>query len=112
MDAIDLLTHDHDEVRALFERFRNAHEQEDSDEMRTVASSIFEELEVHTTIEEEIFYPAVHDQSEDLAEVVDEGLQEHHVVDVLMNEARELQVGDEAWVAKVTVLMENVEHHA
>ncbi len=74
MNAIDLLTQDHDEVRALFKRFEAAHEAEDSEEMSAVASSIFEELEVHTTIEEEVFYPAVHDESDDLAEVVDEGV--------------------------------------
>ncbi len=112
MNAIDLLTQDHNEVRALFEKFQSAQEQEDTDQMSTVATSIFEELEVHTTIEEEIFYPAVRDASEELAETVDEGLQEHHVVDVLMNECRDLQAGEDDWVAKITVLIENVEHHA
>ena len=29
-----------------------------------------------------------------------------------MNEARELSPGDDEWVAKLTVLIENVEHHA
>ena len=38
---------------------------------------------IHTTIEEEIFYPAIHDLSEEIGETVDEGLQEHHVADVL-----------------------------
>jgi hemerythrin superfamily protein len=112
MDAIELLTQDHDEVRGLFKDFEAAHEAEDTDRMQEVATRIFEELEVHTTIEEEVFYPAVRDQSEDLAEVVEEGLQEHHVVDVLMNEARDLEAGDDEWVAKITVLIENVEHHA
>ena len=78
MNAIDLLIQDHNEVRALFKRFEDAHEAEDTEEMSTVASSIFEELEVHTTIEEEIFYPAVHDTDGDISEVVDEGVQEHH----------------------------------
>jgi hemerythrin-like domain-containing protein len=112
MNAIDLLTQDHNEVRSLFEKFKSAQEQEDTDQMSAVASTFFEELEVHTTIEEEVFYPAVHDASEDLAETVDEGVEEHHVVDVLMNEARDLQAGTDEWVAKITVLIENVEHHA
>jgi hemerythrin superfamily protein len=112
MDAITLLTNDHHEVRGLFEKFKAAQEAEDTDQMSSVATTIFEELEVHTTIEEEIFYPAVHDGSEELAETVDEGIQEHHVVDVLMNECRDLQAGDDDWVAKITVLIENVEHHA
>jgi hemerythrin superfamily protein len=112
MNAIDLLTNDHNEVRGLFEAFKAAQEQEESDRMSELATRIFEELEVHTLIEEEIFYPAVHDKSEELAETVDEGVQEHHVVDVLMKECRELEAGADEWVAKLTVLIENVEHHA
>lgn len=112
MDGLDLLIADHNRVRGLFARFRQAHDDEDTPAMGELAGKIFEELEVHTAIEEEIFYPAVHDLSDELAEVVDEGVQEHHVVDVLMAEARELTPGDAEWVAKVSVLIENVEHHA
>ncbi len=112
MDAIALLTADHNRVRGLFARFKEAHENDDAQAMVDLAAKIFEELEVHTTIEEEIFYPAVHDADADLAEVVDEGIQEHHVVDVLMAELREVEAASDEWVAKMTVLIENVEHHA
>jgi hemerythrin superfamily protein len=113
MDAIELLTADHDEVRALFERFRTAHEQDDTAAMAEVAEQVMAELDVHTTIEEEIFYPAVRDaDGEDLDEEVAEAIQEHHVVEVLMNEMADLDPADEEWVAKMQVLMENVEHHA
>jgi hemerythrin superfamily protein len=112
MDALDLLTADHNRVRGLFARFNEAKEQDDTDEMARLADKIFEELRVHTTIEERIFYPAVHDLGDELGEVVDEGLEEHHVVDVLMDEMAQLQPDDAQWVAKMTVLMENVEHHA
>jgi len=112
MDAIELLTQDHNEVRSLFEQFKSAHEAEDTDRMKEVAGKVFAELDVHTTIEEEIFYPAVRGEDDELDESVDEGLQEHHVVDVLMNEMRDLEAGDDEWVAKMTVLIENVEHHA
>ncbi len=112
MDAIELLTQDHNEVRSLFEQFKAAQEAEDTDRMREVAAKVFAELDVHTTIEEEIFYPAVRDEDEELEETVEEGIQEHHVVDVLMNEMRDLEPGDDEWVAKMTVLIENVEHHA
>ena len=112
MDGLDLLIADHNRVRGLFARFRDAHQNSDTPLMDELAGKIFEELEVHTAIEEELFYPAVHDLSEELAEVVDEGVQEHHVVDVLIGEARMLNPGDSEWVAKLTVLMESVEHHA
>jgi len=111
MDGLDLLIADHNRAWGLFARFREAHENDDTPAMGKLADKIFEELEVHTAIEEQIFYPAVHDLSDELAEVVDEGVQEHHVVDVLIAEARTLKPGDAEWVAKVTVLVENVEHH-
>jgi hemerythrin superfamily protein len=112
MDAIELLTSDHDEVRALFEQFRSAHEGEDEETMVDIAQQVMLALEAHTTIEEEIFYPAVREADPELAEDVAEAGQEHHVVDVLMNEMREEEPSSEVWVAKMQVLMENVEHHA
>lgn len=112
MDGLDLLIADHNRVRGLFVRFREAQENDDTLTMVELADKIFEELEVHTDIEEQIFYPAVRELGEELAEIVDEGVQEHHVVDVLIEEARTAKPGQAEWVATVTVLMENVEYHA
>jgi hemerythrin superfamily protein len=112
MDAITLLTEDHDEVRALFEQFRQAQEAEDMDRMKELQQKIFTELETHTRIEEDIFYPAVREADEDeLGDAVAEGVQEHHVVKVLMREIESVS-GEETYIAKMKVLMENVEHHA
>lgn len=112
MQAIDLLTADHNRVRGLFARFKAAHENDDTATMSEVALKIFEDLEVHTTIEEEIFYPAVHDTNDEVGEVVDEGIQEHHVAKTLIAEIKQLPDGSDEWVAKVKVLIESVEHHA
>ena len=112
MDALQLLTADHNRVRGLFTRFKAAHEGEDVAQMTAMAAKIFEELTVHTTIEEEIFYPAVKPETGEITESVDEGLQEHHVVKVLMGEISQLEAGSAEWVAKMTVLIEGVEHHA
>ena len=112
MNAIDLLIADHNRVRGLFKRFNEAKEAENESAMGELAGKIFEELDVHTTIEEEVFYPAVRDTSEEITELVDEGLQEHHVVKVLMKEIAEVPPAGEEWVAKMAVLIENVEHHA
>jgi hypothetical protein len=43
---------------------------------------------------------------------VTEGLEEHRVAKELIAEAKGLEPSDERWAAKVTVLIENVEHHA
>lgn len=112
MDALALLTADHNRVRGLFTRFRDAHKTEDTAAMVALAELIFTELEVHATIEEQIFYPTIHELSDDIAETVDEGVEEHHVVKVLMDELHGIGVATDQWTAKMTVLIENVEHHA
>lgn len=112
MEATALLTADHNRVRGLFTQFKSAQEAEDTLRMTEAATEIIRELEVHTAIEEEIFYPAVREPNEELNEIVAEGIEEHHVVDVLAAEIKALEPGSEQWVAKVTVLIENVEHHA
>ncbi len=47
-----------------------------------------------------------------MAEIVDEGIEEHHEVKVLLAEIAALEPGDPSWVAKLTVVIENVSHHA
>jgi hemerythrin superfamily protein len=112
MDAIQLLTNDHDKVRELFSEFRAASESDDEQRLQQLQKEIFQELETHTRIEEDIFYPAVKSLDvDDLTETIDEGVQEHHVVKVLMREITDLSDHD-VFVAKMTVLIENVEHHA
>ena len=112
MDALDLLIADHNRVRGLFTRARDAHEKDDQTALQTLASEIFEELDVHATIEEELFYPWAHDLSDEIGETIDEGIEEHRVAKTLMQEAGQLDPTDDQWVAKLTVLMENVDHHA
>lgn len=112
MDALQLLKADHNTVRELFEQFKEAKEAKDTTQLGEVQRKIFTELEVHTAIEEEVFYPEAEAVGEEAEELVKEGVEEHHVVKVLMEEIAELTPDDDAWVAKMTVLIENVEHHA
>ena len=112
MDALSLLTADHNRVRGLFARFQSAEEEKDTATMLELAAKIIVELEVHTTIEEEIFYPEVQGADEELKDSVDEGIEEHHVVKVLIEEIKTLTPEDDAWAAKMKVLIESVEHHA
>ena len=112
MDALELLIADHNRVRGLFARFQAAEESEDTAQMGELSGKILIELEVHTTIEEEIFYPEVSGASEDIKDLVDEGFEEHHVAKVLMEEVTALTPEDDAFVAKMKVIIESVEHHA
>ena len=112
MDALQLLKADHEVVRDLFSQFKKAKENDDVEQLGRLQRTIFTELEVHTAIEEEVFYPEAKEVGGEAEELVAEGVEEHHVVKVLMNEIADLDPGDETFVAKMTVLIENVEHHA
>ncbi|MBX3300617.1 MAG: hemerythrin domain-containing protein [Nitrospira sp.] len=57
-DAIQILQEDHRKVEKLFDRFLEA----DGKRRQQIAQQIFQELEVHSTLEEEIFYPALQNQ--------------------------------------------------
>jgi hemerythrin superfamily protein len=112
MDALELLTADHNRVRGLFKRFKGAEERDDAATKAEVVAKIVEDLTVHTTIEEEIFYPAVTDLDDEVHDLVTEGIEEHRVAKDLLEQVKGLDADDEEWTAKVKVLIENVEHHA
>ena len=109
MDAITLLKTDHDKVKRLLTELESTTER--GVKTRTeLFATIKGELTLHEIIEEEIFYPELkaHPKAKD---IVLEGYQEHHVVDLIMKELDECPVDDESWGAKAKVMKENVEHH-
>jgi hemerythrin superfamily protein len=110
MNVTQLLREDHGKVKALFTKFEQAGERAHKTK-QGIAEQAFQELKVHTTLEEEVFYPAVRAKGGELEKMIAESLEEHHVVDVLMEELQALEPEDEAYEAKFTVLMENVRHH-
>jgi hemerythrin superfamily protein len=109
MDAIALLKADHDRVKGLLNELESTTERGVKTRAELFAT-IKGELTLHETVEEEIFYPELkaHPKAKD---IVLEGYEEHHVVDLLMSELEALDVSDETWGAKAIVMKENVEHH-
>ena len=110
-DALALIKADHRKVERLFREFEEAGDRAYKTKQDLVAE-IIKELEVHATIEEETYYPAVEAKAKkDGKELVAEAVEEHHVVKVLLGELAAMSAEDQAFEAKVTVLMENVRHH-
>jgi hemerythrin-like domain-containing protein len=109
MDAIALLKADHDKVKRLLNELESTTERGVKTRAELFAT-IKGELTLHEIVEEEIFYPELkaHPKAQD---IVLEGYEEHHVVDLLMGELESLDVSDEIWGAKATVMKENIEHH-
>jgi hypothetical protein len=109
MNALKLLKTDHDKVKRLLEDLESTTERGIKTRSE-LFSTIKGELTLHEIVEEEIFYPELkaHPKATD---IVLEGYEEHHVVDVLMGELEALDVSDETWGAKALVMKENIEHH-
>ena len=109
MNAIALLEADHQKVKRLLTELESTTERGVKTRAELFAT-IKGELTLHEIVEEEIFYPELkaHPKAED---IVLEGYEEHHVVDLLMGELESLDVSDETWGAKAIVMKENIEHH-
>ena len=109
MDAIALLEAEHTKMRKLLAELEATTDRAVKTRAELFAT-IKGELTVHEIIEEEIFYPELkaHPKARD---IVLEGYEEHHVVDLVMGELERLDVEDESWGAKAKVMKENVEHH-
>jgi hemerythrin superfamily protein len=110
MDATTLLKKDHDVVRELFRAFARAGA--DADARRTLYRSIRHELQTHSRVEEQVFYPAVmRVRAEPAREAVRGALENHHMLDGLLAEIDELEPEDARYAEKVRALEESVERH-
>lgn len=107
MNALELLKEDHEKVSALFEQ---AEATSDAKQKKQLYEQIASELEIHTHIEETIFYPAVQEY-DDLKDMVLESIEEHKQVKTLIREIANLTGDSDKFDAKLTVMQENVEHH-
>jgi hemerythrin superfamily protein len=106
-DAVALLKADHREVEDLFEQFEKAR---DSQRKLKLATQICNALKVHTMIEEEIFYPAFLDATEE-EDIHHEAIVEHDGAKKLIAEIEQMAPDDDYYDAKVTVLSEMIKHH-
>jgi hemerythrin-like domain-containing protein len=109
MDALKLLKEDHEKVKKLLSTLDETSE-EQSEKREELFAQLKRDLTIHETIEEEILYPTFEEKAK-LKEIVLEGYQEHHVVDLVLGEMMEIDADDETWGAKLSVAKENVEHH-
>jgi len=103
-----MLKADHQRVKDLF-----AHYEATSDRARkrTLAEHVFVELETHAQVEENVFYPAVNEETDEGPAMVKESLSEHETVKTLIQELRSIAQDTDAFDAKFQELIRNVEHH-
>ena len=107
MNALKLIKADHERISDLLE------EALDTDEPRERADLLHQiraELMAHEHMEETVFYPALRSSAE-AREIVLEGYEEHHVIDMILDELLDVPEESDQWKAKLKVLKENIEHH-
>ena len=108
MNAIELLKADHKVVAGLFAEVKAAKDSEHP----AIFVKIKAELDVHTHIEETIFYPKLKaDGNKALVNITLEGIEEHRQVKMFLKELDGLAGDNEKFEPKLTVLIEDVEHH-
>jgi hemerythrin superfamily protein len=106
-NAIELLKADHREVEGWFDEFEKARSEEKKSEL---AAKICEALRTHTTIEEEIFYPAFLEATEE-EDIHHEAEVEHEGAKKLIAEIETSGPDDDYFDAKMKVLSEMIKHH-
>lgn len=111
MDAIAMLKADHEKIRELFQEFMaagNGHRKA----KQALVDNIFQDLQVHGILEDQIFYPAAQiEAGRKGPDPVPERLDEHRMVELLIDELMHLDVEDEDFADRFSVLMDTVERH-
>jgi hemerythrin-like domain-containing protein len=107
--ALEMLKEDHDKVKKAFKEFEKL-DREDTETLRQLVQTVCEELKVHTTLEEEIFYPAVREAIDD-EDIMNEAQVEHETAKMLIEQLENMGADDPNYHATFTVLGEYVKHH-
>ncbi|MEO6800953.1 MAG: hemerythrin domain-containing protein [Rhodanobacter sp.] len=114
MDAITLLKNDHATVESLLDDLAKSTTRAVK-KRAELLDKIRVELKAHTTIEEEIFYPAFKDKGDksDDDKMYFEALEEHRAAgDLVLPDLLATPVDSEKFSGRAKVLKELVQHHA
>lgn len=110
VDAVDLVKRQHEQIRSLFEAFEECSDRP-SKKKDEIVGELITILVKHARMEELILYPAVRREIPDIAEELDEGIEEHHLADLALAELVDMDSTDERFDMKVHVMIEAMEHH-
>ena len=106
MDATQLLQEQHTEVDNLIARI----EKTEGGQKRQLFEQLADRVAAHAEVEEKIFYPAV--MTKQTEELLLESVEEHLSVKRVLADMLSLDVDDHHFDAKLTVLKEQLRHHA
>jgi hemerythrin superfamily protein len=104
-DVLELLAAQHKEVDQLIEKLEHG-----SGPRRGLLMMLADRLAAHATVEEKLFYPTVMTRSTE--DMLHEAVEEHLAIKRLLADMLDMRLDDEGFDAKLSVLKEQVTHHA
>ena len=107
--AVELLKEQHDKVKKAFKEFEKL-DREDNEAQQQLVQRVCEDLKLHTTLEEELFYPAAREAIDD-EDILNEAQVEHETAKMLIEQLENMGPEDPNFHATFTVLGEYVLHH-
>jgi hemerythrin superfamily protein len=110
MNALKLLRKDHATVKALFNRLIRT-SKTDRERKDEFFNEVRRALQIHSRVEEEIFYPALKALDGEGQRLVSQALKEHQDIDQLLILISRLKTTDKMFDEQFEVLVENVDHH-
>jgi hemerythrin HHE cation binding domain-containing protein len=107
--AVEILKEQHDKVKKAFKEFEKL-DREDTEAQQQLVQTVCEDLKLHTTLEEELFYPAAREAMDD-EDIMNEAQVEHETAKLLIEQLENMGPDDPNFHATFTVLGEYVLHH-
>ena len=107
--AVEILKEQHDKVKKAFKEFEKL-DREDTETQQQLVQTVCEDLKLHTTLEEELFYPAAREALDD-EDIMNEAQVEHETAKMLIEQLENMGADDPNFHATFTVLGEYVMHH-
>ena len=104
-----MIKKDHQEVKGILGKLKES-KQSDHKKREELFHTLKQELVPHMKAEEAIFYTPLMAKKEAREEAM-EGMEEHHVSELVLKELDKMSKDDDKWIAKVSVFKELVEHH-
>jgi hemerythrin superfamily protein len=110
-DITSVLTREHRMVASILTHIEEACEDEEFDDIAEPFAILKTKLTAHAKGEEQAVYPRFAELSDEIKDLIGEAREEHSLVEDKLEELARIDVKDEEWKAKFTVLKELVEHH-
>jgi len=109
-ELLKMLKGDHKKVKKAFQSFERLDKQQQGDECQALVTQTCNDLALHTSLEEEVFYPAIRTVLRE-PQLIDEAEVEHASAKTLIADLRQMPPEDRAYTATFKVLGEYVKHH-